>query len=173
MLGQAVEDDEITCHLPPRNPPSPDRVEKMQYFEIMIKLSQLSAKIGKRLTSGNALRQTPEETMQTVSSLDAEVDAFKASTQDVLDLDNPIDFTKLPPGMSLTQTLTTQFTYFGLMLSLHTLLAFPWYLSKTKLNQNHSFQDQAAKSASVATKVAREVIVITRLVPLDANCSVL
>jgi hypothetical protein len=80
-----MDDDEISCQVP--ESALSGRPGDTIYCHILIEMMQLCSTAKKRLSSARALRQTPDQQMETVRDLNKELDELKRSTQNKYCLD--------------------------------------------------------------------------------------
>lgn len=140
---------------------------------MLIRFSQLSSLVHKRLSNVRAFRQTPDITVSTVIYLDHQLHMLKESMSYILQVDAPINPSKLPKCISLTQALHLQFMYYHIMFDIHTTLTYPWSQALHTLQENSEHRKQIDLSYSRVANAARGLILATKWVHLDANCATL
>ncbi len=138
----------------------------------MIKLAQLSSKVARRLSSVQALGEGAEQIVRTVSELDAECQALKQSTESILSLDDPINPSHLPHGLTLAQTTYLKFTYFSVILDIHTYLTHPWSRSLLDLTPNPDLRMQAERSVDKVIETCTSAILATEHIHIRASTPV-
>lgn len=127
----------------------------------------------KRLSSAQALRQTPAQLIETVRSLNQELDELKSSTQQNFVLDAPLEVSQLPAGITLRQAQSLQSHYFSLVLDINTPLAYPWSCVHTYAEQDMAALAQIEASCNAVAVVSRAAILATRQIRVDASCTAL
>lgn len=143
------------------------------YSHILIKLMQLSSTSKKRLSSARALKQTPDQLIETVRSLNKELHDLKLSTQNEFILDGPLGISRLPNNITLRQAQSLQCHYFSLALDINTPLAYPWSGAWNYAKQHKTSLSQVEDSWNAVAQASRSVILATRQIHIDASCSAL
>jgi hypothetical protein len=166
-----MDDDEVSCEVP-------ESVLSGQpghtiYCHILIEMMRVSSTAEKALSSARALRQTPDQLIDTVRDLNKELDELKRSTQPKFCLDGPLDVSQLPKGITLRQAQSLQYHYYCLVLDINTPLAYPWSGICTYAKQDMAAFAQIETSWSAVAQASRSVILATRQIRLDASCSAL
>jgi hypothetical protein len=165
---QLLEDDEIDVDIPDRAGSSiPGSLE---YCTIAIKISRLSSRVWKRLSSARALRQNLDNTLQAVSELDREL-AVPESVS-VPFLGSSMDFysSKWSDDISIKQTIALRFMFYGLTFDLHTRLTYPWCSGVSTLQDDNM---RMTRSRMIVLDTCRNAILLTRHVSIDASTPLL
>ena len=132
----------------------------------------MSSLVAKRLTSVRAFRAGAQALVRSVSKLNEELNALKRSIEPVLSLGSPIGLNRLPPGMSLQQTMYLQVAYFNTVLDIHTALTYPWSRSILNLTPHPALRGQVEKSAQIVAETCRSAILATEHIHSDASTPV-
>ncbi|EXJ69162.1 uncharacterized protein A1O5_08097 [Cladophialophora psammophila CBS 110553] len=166
-----TDDDDISCQIPIYGPPG--SAVDVVFCNLWIRFAQLSSLVSKRLSSVQAFRRTTSATIDNVIDLDQQLRSLKDSMAYIFCVDAPINPSSLPAGMSLNQALDVQFTYYDLLSHIHTALTYPWSQAMLRPQENDKHRKQIETSCSIVADAARSIILATKWVHLDANCSVL
>jgi hypothetical protein len=115
-----------------------------------------------------AFRDGAERIVRTVSELDDECEALKRSVESVIALDDPINPNHLPPGLSLGQTTYLKFTFFNVVLDIHTCLTHPWSRSLLGLTPHPSLRVQTDRSLHKVIETCTAAILATEHIRITA-----
>lgn len=163
-----MDDDEMGCDIP--DCVQGGRAGDHLYCHTLILLAQLSSSAKKRLSSAKALRQTPDQLIQTVHDLNTELENLKATIDSQFDLAKPVEPLDLPDGISVRQAQLIQCYYFCLVLDVNTPLVYPWTgIGKYTSSTSPNFAQVKASCEAVA-QVSRTAILATRYIHVDASC---
>jgi hypothetical protein len=143
------------------------------YCKVLIKLAQLSSKVARRLSSVQAFRDAPERIVRTVAELDNECEALKRSVESVIPLDDPVNPARVPPGLTLSQTMYLKFTFFNLVLDIHTCLTHPWSRSLLGLTPHPTSRMQTETSIHKVVKTCTSALLATEHIHITASTPVL
>ena len=144
----------------------------LAYCQVLIRLAQLSSKVARKLSSVQAFRKGTVHIVRTVSDLNDECEALKQYMDSVLGLDNPINPSRLPPGLTLAQTTYLKFTYFNVVLDIHTYLTHPWSLTLLGLTPHPTLRIQAERSIQKVVETCSSAILGTEHVHISASTPV-
>jgi hypothetical protein len=138
------------------------------YCLSLIDISRLSSTVDKRLSVVRCLRIGAAATVQSVHQLQDDLDHIKTSLHNSLgvDLGVRIDQTRLPKDISFEQMLYLQFAYSTVVLSVHTILAYPWL--RPLLGLDNSFRNAIIRSSDRVAQVSREIIMMTESIHFTA-----
>ena len=171
MTDQGISDDEISCQIPDS---CPDGIStNINYFQLVVKICQISSQAMSNLSSARALRQSPEELISAVSALDGKARDLSLSLNSSGILRKPSDLREMHADLSESQMLSIHFLYHALILDIHSALAFPWPYRTSNLVRRAEFRDQIEQSSALVADTSRNVILALRSVHVDANSSVL
>lgn len=169
-IVQAVDDDEINCQIPTAAPPGSSL--NLEYCNVLIKISQLSSLVAKKLSSVRAFRMSAEFAVKSVLQLDEQLNAVKRSVQPVLDLDSPINPNQLPGSLSLKHVVYLQCAYFSTILDIHTFFSCPWGRNLLGLTPHPVLCAQAERSTQIVAETCRRAILATVHIHPDASTPV-
>lgn len=124
--------------------------------------------MAKRLSSVQAFRRGAVAFAKSVSELEERLDALHLSLEPGFSLSAPIDFKRIPLGMSLQQILYLKYFYFNMVLDIHTALTFPWSRSILGLTPHPALQNQLARSTALVAETCRSSILTTQHIHFDA-----
>ncbi|KAH8691680.1 fungal-specific transcription factor domain-containing protein [Talaromyces proteolyticus] len=166
-----IDDDEISSQVPEKA--LSGQLGDTIYCHVLIQLIRLCSTTKKRLSSAQALRQTPAQLIETIRNLNQELDGLKRSIQPDFALDAPLETSQLPKGMTLRQAQSLQSHYFSLVLDINTPLAYPWSGVHTSIDQDMAALAQIGASCDAVARASRAAILATRQIRVDASCTAL
>lgn len=125
----------------------------------------------KLLSSARALQKSVADLVKSVTELDQEVDIFRRSVDHIISLDKPLDLMHATSTMPNTEAIMVYFLYYGLLLDIHHPLMVPW--SGSSSVELQSFQIEVERSCSIVASTARQAILASRFVQLNASSIVM
>jgi hypothetical protein len=166
-----MDDDEISCQVPQRalSGRSGDTI----YCHLLIEISRFSSTAQKQLSSARALRQSPDQLIETVRGLNKELDKLKSSAKHHICLDGQLEDSQLPQNITLSQAQSLQSHYICLVLDINTPLTYPWSGISSYTEQDTAAAAQIENSCDAVAQVSRSAILATRQRRVDASCSAL
>lgn len=135
-------------------------------------LCQLLSHALETLSSVEALQESAEHLYAAVSELEKKVEMFKLSVRHIISFETPVLEIESSHYFDLERMISLQHLYYLLQLEIHTTLAFPWYHNGKAAKDPLLRRDCVNHSSSVVIKVARETILMSRLVHIDASSAV-
>ncbi|KIW86779.1 uncharacterized protein Z519_12565 [Cladophialophora bantiana CBS 173.52] len=166
-----MDDDEISCQVPLSS--LSGRPSDTLYCHTLIKMMQLASAAKKRLSSVRALKQPTEQLLKTIRSLKKDLAELRCSVQQKICLDDPIDVSRLPGGLTLRQAQSLQSHYFCLVLDINTPLTYPWLGVSAYVADNMAAAAQVEASFNEVAQVSRSGILASRQINIDGGCSAL
>lgn len=163
---QAIDDDSISCQIP-TTPPSAGLIDG-HFSTISIKHAQISSTVAKRLSNVYIVHQTATDIIKTVVELDKMLYDYKQSISCFFDVDASIDPSQLPSGISLQQAVYLQYSFYGTLCDIHSVLTYPWFHNILSLNQDPAVCLQLEVSSQRVAKASRSILVATKHVHIDA-----
>jgi hypothetical protein len=169
---QAIDENEITCPLPTAG--DTGSALSLAYCHSLIRISKVSSKIEKRLSAVRCVEQGPAVTIQTIAQFDTELADVKQSLRKSFGLALGDRITALPPpgGLTTEQLLYIQYAYMTAILSIHTVLAYPWMRALIGVRSPNQFRDAIAQSVAAVIKCSREAILLTEYIHFTAQTTV-
>ena len=73
---------------------------------------------------------------------------------------------------SLDQLTYIQYAYMSAMLSIHTVLAYPWIRALIGVRSSRPFHDEVARSVATVVNISREAILFTDTIHFNAHTTV-
>jgi hypothetical protein len=135
-------------------------------------MMQLYSTAKKSLSSARAaLRQTPDQLIETVRDLNKELDELKRSTQNKLCLDGLASCQRV--SITLRHAQSLQFHYFSPVLDINTPSTYPWSGVYTYAKKDRAAFAQVETSCNAVAHASRSTILATRQIRIDASCSAL
>ena len=164
-----IDDDNISCQLPRTDLAS--NLSDSAYASALTRQAQLVSRIAKRLSE--ALNRPPDVLARTMLELDESLDSLKTFLQQFVDFESPVDNCKAGANLSLQQSIHIRMAHYIAVFDLHTTLTYPW--SQRILGQAayEILRDQIQRSMEIVAKTARDAILATQFLRLDATTSIL
>lgn len=134
----------------------------------MIKHAQISSQISKRLMSVKAFRQTPAELIGVANDLSSQLQHWRESLPYPYAPGVSIKSRLLSPNATPLNIIYLQYAYYGSLMAIHTIFAYPWISSIFGSDQSPAFQHQVALSSNAVADAARNTILTARCVEIDA-----
>lgn len=140
----------------------------LAYCHSLVRISKVSSQIEKRLSAVRCYRAGAAATIQTVQQLQLELIAAKTSIYEAfgLVLGENIELSKVPENITLDQFIYVQFAYCTAMLSVHTVLAYPWIRPLIGLRLDDGFRDDINRASDAVASVSREILRMTEHIRL-------
>ncbi|KAK5739936.1 hypothetical protein LTR17_005032 [Elasticomyces elasticus] len=156
-----IDDDEVTCPIPSAG--YVPGAFSLSYCHSLIRISKVSSHIEKGLSAVRCSRMGAAATVQAVHQFEAELVAAKDSIYGAfgLVLGETVDLNKLPNKMTLDQCIYVQVAYCTAMLSVHTVLAYPWMRPLIGLRLDDRFRDDIARASDTLARISRQLIKMT------------
>ena len=163
----AIDDDNISCKVPTKLPTG--STADVEIFTAMVRHAQISSQISKRLMSVKAFQQSPTEFLASVSDLHAQLQQFRESLPTAWRPGTPIMPSDWPgSGARVTQMLYLHFAYYGSLIATNVLLTYPWISGRFGSESDPSFRGQANLSSLTVANAARNIILNTRAIEINA-----
>jgi len=169
-VHQITDDDDISCQIPTYAPTGSS--VNVLYCNMLIRFSQLSSLVNKRLLNVQAFRRTTGATISTVLDLDQQLRSLKESMAYLFCVDAPINPLNPPTSISFKEALHLQFTYYNILSDIHTTLTYPWSQAMLRPQESSEHRKHIETSCATAADAARALILATKWVHLDANCPI-
>jgi hypothetical protein len=166
-----MHDEEISCQIPQEA--SSGRLCDTIYCHALIEMMRISSAAQRRLSSAEALRQTPSQLVETIQDLNKTLEGVKSSLQRKLSLDISLEVPQPPEGITLRQLQSLQNHYFCLVLNINSPLAYPWSDICTNPKQDSAVFAQIEASSETVAQAARSAILSTRQQRFNSSCSAL
>ena len=141
----------------------------IQIFTYTINLMRISSTIFKKLSAIKTLSQTPDEVIRVLSDLHWQIQGWKDTLPPNIRPDAPIDPTQLPPGYHLYHLIFLHYSYYGSLMAIHSLYAYPWNSSIIGSSQISSVSEQIATSSSIIIAASRNIILATKYIDINAS----
>jgi hypothetical protein len=161
-----IDDDNISCAIPTAI--VSDSTIDIELFTHAIHHAQISSEISRRLVSVSAFRRTPLELIEKVSSLHQSLEEWRAQLPCHLQpgtLRNPLKLSNAKNNINFTHIY---FAYYGSLMAIHTVFAYPWITAMFGPDPALAIHEQASVSTSIAAEAARNIILTTRYIDMDA-----
>ena len=163
----AIDDDNISAHLPHSAPTG--STADVEIFRAIVKLAQICSQISKRLMSVKAFQQPASDFLASVVDLHTQLEQFHESLS--VDWRPGTPITPSQHGLSsprLIQIIYLHFAYYGSLIATHVLLTYPWMSGRFREDSSLSFWRQQNLSSATVADAARNIIMNTRALKVDA-----
>ncbi|TVY34894.1 putative transcriptional regulatory protein [Lachnellula occidentalis] len=159
--ASAIDDDDISCHIPTTVPDgSSNNVEFCTY---VIKHAQLSSQIGKRFSTVQAYRQSPESIVKTACELDQKLREWRDSLPPSMCPGTVINSSEIHPNLDTVHVLYLHYAFFGSLISLHSTVTYPWS-DMFGRDGNLAFRNQVDTSTQIVADASRNIILATKYI---------
>lgn len=162
----AIDDDNISCEIPERAPPG--STIDVQQFTLMIQLALLSQRIAQQLGSVSAFRQDPVDLMKSADELYGELEAWKAGVKDFPPPRKLAQMDTQRPNCGPLHMVYLQYCYYSAIQSIYAIFSSPWISCILGMEKSPFYQKVATTKANKVADAARNLIIVTRSVKLDA-----
>ena len=112
--------------------------------------------------------------IEAIGELAIELDRVKhtLSNSFSLQLGQKLELDGLPPQFDLEHFVYLQYVYFTAVLSIHSVLGYPWVRALIGVHSPDAYRDDIDRSAGIVADTAREAILMTKYINLKAHTSV-
>lgn len=140
----------------------------MEAFTYLIQHAQISSQISKRLMSVKAFRQPPSTLLETVAQLDHQLHEWRDSLPARLRPEDRLRSFQAPRDSRNLPTILMHCAYYGSLMAIHTIFAYPWVYSTIFGNgRGVVTQDQVIFSSNTVAEAARNIIIIARSLEIN------
>jgi hypothetical protein len=116
---------------------------------------------------------TADATIQVVRQLQTELDVLKTSLSHKFGVEmGKTAPTVLPNGCNIDQLIYIRFAYGTVLLSLHTVLTYPWMRSLLDLGSDDKYRDTINHSSEIAAQASCDIILMTEHIRFAAYTTV-
>lgn len=164
---QSIEDDEITCQLP--NGQQEGDSGHLEYLCSAARHAQISAQIAKRVKILKNCNPTFEDIVKTMSELQEALEKWFNDSPASVKID-PVTST-FPPDCHPHLVLYLLFSYYGSLISIHSLLVHPWNAIPLTLgpHEKEKAREQILNSTEVVVGASRNIIRNLRLLHISPS----
>lgn len=162
-----IDDDDICSNYPVWVPPG--CAMNVECFGHMITQARVTSYISKRLATGKAFRQTPEQIKEAIRELDLRLHQWRESLPSYLQPDAPLRFDQLPPNIHIYYKMYLRYSYFGNVMAIHSIFTYPWNTAVFGTDQSPALRTQISMSTHLVVEAARKIIIDTNYIQIDAS----
>ena len=164
MFHQAIDDEDITTEIPSGmvNCSTMD----CDFFKSAVRHAQIASQMSRRLGSTRALRR--DNLIDTVRDLSAQVEEWYHLIPSHLKIDIKRGFTRPLIGSQADKIMYLQYGYFGSLMAVHAIFAYPWIGNFDAVKDKPAISSQRVSSSDAVADAARNVILGSRLIRMDA-----
>jgi hypothetical protein len=164
---KVIDDDTITCELPTEA--AEGSTINIEIFTQTITLCRISSTIFKTLSAIKTLSRTPEEVIRVLSNLHWQILQWRDSQPPSLRPDGPINPSQIPPGYHLYHLLFLHYSYYGSLMAIHSIYAYPWNSSLIGSSSLSSVREQINTSSTIVIEASRNIILATKYIDINAS----
>ena len=166
VFHQAIDDEEITTEIPSGKVDC--STMEYDFFKSAVRHAQIASQISRRLGSTRALQR--DNLIDTVRDLSAQVEEWYHLMPFHLKIDMKRGFTQPPVGSQAEKIMYLQYGYLGSLMAIHAIFAYPWIGNFDAVKDKPAFSSQRVSSSDAVADAARNVILGSRLIRMDAAC---
>ncbi|TVY54622.1 putative transcriptional regulatory protein [Lachnellula cervina] len=159
--ASAIDDDDISCHLPTTAPAGSSN--NVGFCTYVIKHAQLSSQIGKRFSTVQAYRQSPESIVKTACELDQKLREWRDSLPPSMHPGTIINSSEIPPNLDTVHVIYLHYAFFGSLISIHSTVTYPWS-DMSGRNGNMALRNQVDISTQIVADASRNIILATKYI---------
>jgi hypothetical protein len=130
--------------------------------------SQIQSLISRKLASAKAFQQSPSVLIQTVQELGQQLQHWRDSLPLWLQTERAIRTTELPRNVQVLHVVKIRFLYYGSVMAIHTIFAYPWITAMFGNVQNQTLRNQISMSSNAVAEAARNLILAVKYTVIDA-----
>ncbi|KAF2186192.1 hypothetical protein K469DRAFT_687197 [Zopfia rhizophila CBS 207.26] len=158
----AIDDDDISCQLPIFVVEG----STIDYDFVLqvIKHAQITSKVAKGLTSVKSSKEPHSVLAQRVRELEIGLSEWRENMPSALRPGTPFEFSPPSPLTHSYRLIYLHFAYYGTMVAIHSIFAYPWYLSTYGRNQGPAFKEQVAASTKAIVEASRQIVLATKYI---------
>jgi hypothetical protein len=167
-----IDDDEVTCPLP--SLVGAATTVNIAYCHSLIYLARASSQIEKRLGGIGRARLGAAAAIEAVRQLDAMLLEAKLCIDRKfgISLGDNLDPAFLKGGLNIEQHLYINYAYMTTLLSIHTVLAYPWIRTLVGVRVQAQYPEEVSRSSEIVAKVSRTAVLLTENIRFKAHTSV-
>jgi hypothetical protein len=161
-----IDDDEIDCPMP--DFASGMNANRAELFRHVIYLAQITSSVIKSLTSVKNRQKPLSVKAKTVRDLEARLQSWRDNLPTYVKPVGAGNTSNLPSGIIPEHKIFIHFSYYGTLSAIHSIFACPWNLPALDLSQDDVVCKQIEQSSLAAADAARNTILMTRNIKVDA-----
>ena len=167
IVYKSIDDDNISCEIPTEI--CPGSTLDIQACTWLFRHAQLSSLVSQKLMSVKAFQQSAADLLQTVTDLDLQLRRWRDSLPGHIRPPDRLMAFQEPLNSQPHSIVLTHLAYYGTMMAIHTMSAYPW-ISSTILENDKSAvtQDQTVSSSNAVAEAARNIIILSRNLGVNA-----
>lgn len=146
---------------------------RIPYCTVLIHLSRFSARSRKEILGAVHSARSLGDVITAAHSLDNELWLLRDLVRPTIDLGASLYVSRPVNDISLNQALHLQYTYYSLIIDIHTPITYPWSRSRLALSNNAEFKRSLDKSLCAVADASQAIIMATRHIRIEASCPVL
>jgi hypothetical protein len=163
---KAIDDDDISCQIPISVVPG--SAMDLDVLTAYTQHAQISSLISRKLASAKAFQQSPSVLVQTVQELSQQLQHWRDTLPLFLQTDRAIKGAELPRNIQVLHVVKIRFLYYGSLMAIHTIFAYPWISAMFGNVQTQVLRNQISMSSNTVAEAARNLILAVRYTSIDA-----
>ncbi|OAL50323.1 hypothetical protein IQ07DRAFT_587004 [Pyrenochaeta sp. DS3sAY3a] len=157
----AIDDDDISCEVPDVR--DYEDLASAAFVIRLITHGRLSSQIARNLTSVKSSRTQPDILAQRARKLEAELSVWFDSLP--TDLRPGVPFSPATAsGPSLYHALYLHFAYYGSLVAIHSIFAYPWYFSTRWVSEGQIVNQQVSTSTTTLIEASRQIVLAVKYI---------
>jgi hypothetical protein len=137
-----------------------------------VKHAKIVSSIAKHLKSVKFSQEELEKTIIIVHQLENELRHWKESIPSIIRPGSQIQPTDLPPGVNMYLVIFLHFCYYGSLITIHSVFAYPWMKGRFSGYWNDDVLDQIYLSTNAVVESARNIALTIKYVQIDSSSPV-
>ena len=98
-----------------------------------------------------------------------QIQQWRESLPPFLDPFAPIKMYELPQNVHPYHVMYMRYAYFGSVMAIHSIFTYPWNRAVFGTDQTPGLRNQASLSTNIVVEAARNIILATKYVDIDAS----
>ncbi|KAJ8117753.1 hypothetical protein OPT61_g1124 [Boeremia exigua] len=157
----AIDDDDICCELPDLR--DYEDIANATFVIRVVTHGRLSSRIARNLTSAKSSKTQPDILAQRARKLESELSVWLDSLP--TDLRPGVPFRpNTDSGPSLYHALYLHFAYYGSLVAIHSIFAYPWYFSTRWVSEGQIVNQQVSTSTTTLIEASRQIVLAVKYI---------
>jgi hypothetical protein len=114
----------MSCQIP--TSVMPGSAMDLEVLTAYVKHAQISSLISQKLASAKSFQQSPSTLIQTVQKLSQQLQQWRDTLPYSIRIGRPIRTAELPRNVQVLHIAKLHFAYYGSLMAIHTIFAYPW-----------------------------------------------
>ena len=127
----------------------------------VIKHARIASAVAKDLTSVKSSKEPADLLAQRIRELESRLVAWRDGIPIALRPGIPFLYSS-SSKTHIYHTIYLHFAYYGSLVAIHSIFAYPWYLSTYGRNQGPAFREQVTASTKSVVEASRQIVLATK-----------